>query len=79
MLRRLYATIPELRQRPLESVIASYDEGADVLYLRRGRPRPATDTDARLDAGLLLRYRGDELVGITGLDAAGRLAAAPSG
>ncbi len=48
-----------------------YDEGADVLYISFRRPQEATDTEMVND-GILLRYKGDELIGITILDASKR-------
>ena len=45
-----------------------YDNKADVLYISFQRPQQATSTVAT-DDGLLLRYRQDELVGVTILDA----------
>lgn len=48
-----------------------YDESADVLYISFQRPQKATDTEMTED-GILLRYKDDELVGITILDASKR-------
>ena len=48
-----------------------YDEEADVLYISFRRPQKATDTEMTED-GILLRYKDDELVGITILDASKR-------
>ena len=48
-----------------------YDEEADVLYIGFDRPQKATDTEMT-DDGLLLRYRGEDLVGITVLNASTR-------
>ena len=46
-----------------------YDEEADVLYISLKRPQDATDTIELDDGGILLRYRENELVGITVLNA----------
>ncbi len=49
-------------------VWVDYDDEADVLYISFQRPQKATDTEMT-DGGILLRYRGEQLVGITVLDA----------
>lgn len=46
-----------------------YDQEADVLYMSFKRPQKATDSEFLHDKGILLRYRGKELVGITILEA----------
>lgn len=46
-----------------------YDQEADVLYISLTRPQKATDTKFLEEQGMLLRYRGKELVGVTILDA----------
>jgi uncharacterized protein YuzE len=48
-----------------------YDAEADVLYISFQRPQQATDTEMT-EEGILLRYKGDELVGMTILAAAAR-------
>lgn len=48
-----------------------YDKEADVLYISFKRPQRATDSEM-LDNGVLLRHKGDELVGITVLEASKR-------
>ena len=55
------SAIPE---RP-ETVTWSYDQGADVLYLSFGAPRPAVGVD--IGEGLVLRYDETqrEVVGLT--------------
>lgn len=58
-----------------------YDKEADVLYISLRRPQEATDSRVT-DDGLLLRYQGKELVGITILEASlrpGGLPALPGG
>ncbi len=57
------------------SVSVDYDEEADVLYISLQRPQKATNT-VMTDDGMLLRYRGQQLVGITILDASIRSSAA---
>jgi len=48
-----------------------YDREADVLYISFKRPQKATDTRTT-EEGILLRYHGKELVGITVLEASTR-------
>jgi len=48
-----------------------YDKEADVLYISFRRPQKATDSEM-LKNGILLRYKGDKLVGITVLEASKR-------
>lgn len=48
-----------------------YDKEADVMYISFKRPQRATDSEM-LENGVLLRYKGDELVGITILEVSKR-------
>jgi len=48
-----------------------YDKEADVLYIGFDRPQRATDTAMSPD-GILHRYRGEKLVGLTILEASKR-------
>ncbi|MBI4811455.1 MAG: DUF2283 domain-containing protein [Ignavibacteriales bacterium] len=59
---------PYLLQFPYERLWIDYDKNADVLYINFKRPQRATDSEM-LDNGILLRYRKNELVGVTVLDA----------
>jgi len=52
-----------------------YDMEADILYVSFRHPQKATDTRATED-GILLRYHGKELAGITVLEASTRAEAA---
>ena len=45
-----------------------YDEEVDVLYISFQRPQKAMDSEMT-DDGIILRYRNDELIGLTILDA----------
>jgi len=65
------ALIPALRQRPADNLWSSYDEQGDVLYISFDRPRPATDSELT-DDDVILRYDGDDLIGITILHASKR-------
>jgi uncharacterized protein YuzE len=69
--------VPLLLKLPLERFWVDYDKEADVLYISLRRPQKATDTRAT-DEGILLRYQGRELVGITVLEASTRGLQAPA-
>jgi uncharacterized protein YuzE len=64
--------VPHLIRLPTGRAWIDYDREADVLYISLSRPQKATDTELLYDEGILLRYRGKELVGITILDASQR-------
>ena len=61
-----------VRHSPDGRLQASYDEEGDVLYVHFGRqPRPATDSELT-DDDIIVRYDGDEIIGITILHASHR-------
>jgi len=62
----------QIAQLGNEDVWLSYDREADVLYVNFGSRQRATDTIALDEIGVLLRYRGRKLVGITVLEASKR-------
>ena len=61
--------VPHLIRLPQRKAWIDYDAEADVLYISLKRPQKATDTEFLDDKGVLLRYKGKELVGVTVLDA----------
>jgi len=63
----IFEALPYLIRFPSQRFWVDYDEEADVLYISFRRPQKATDSEMT-DEGVLLRYREDELVGITILD-----------
>ena len=64
--------LPAVRNSPNGRLQASYDEESDVLYVHFGRqPRPATDSELT-DDDIIVRYDGDEVIGITILHASQR-------
>ncbi len=63
--------LPYLIRFPSQRFWVDYDEQADVLYISFRRPQKATDSEMT-DDGILLRYRGDELVGVTILEVSAR-------
>ncbi len=64
--------VPHLIRWPEGRAWVDYDREADVLYISLKRPQRATDTVDH--DGILLRYRGKELVGVTVLNASKRSA-----
>ncbi|MFH1096541.1 MAG: DUF2283 domain-containing protein [Candidatus Desantisbacteria bacterium] len=62
---------PHLLKLPVSKMWIDYDKEADVLYISLRKPQKATDSEM-LDNGILLRYKGDEVVGITVLEASMR-------
>ena len=61
-----------MRHSPTGRLQASYDEEADVLYVHFGaQPRPATDSELT-DDDIIVRYDGEEIIGITILHASQR-------
>ena len=69
--RSIFEALPSLVGMPVRRYWVDYDNEADVLYISFARPQKATDTEATND-GLLLRYRDEEIVGVTVLDASTR-------
>ena len=65
------AFIPALSHSPNDNLWSSYDEQGDVLYISFDQPRPATDSELT-DDDVILRYDGDDLIGITILHASRR-------
>ena len=63
--------VPYLVHFPSHHFWVDYDKDADVLYISFSRPQNATDSEMDED-GVLYRYQGDQLVGITILDASKR-------
>ena len=67
----IFRAVPMLLDLPAQRYWVDYDQEADVLYISFKRPQKATDIEMT-DDGLLLRYRGEDLVGLTVLDASTR-------
>ncbi len=65
--------MPYLIRFPARRFWVDYDAEADVLYISFECPQKATDSIMTED-GILLRYRGDRLVGVTILEASARTA-----
>ena len=64
----MFEVISHIIKLPESKICIDYDREVDVLYISFKRPQRATDSEM-LKNGVLLRYKDDELVGITILDA----------
>ena len=63
--------LPVVKQSPQGSLWSSYDTEADVLYINFKEPSHATDSELT-DDDVIIRYEGDEVVGLTILHASKR-------
>ena len=63
--------VPEVTCSSDGSLWSSYDEEGDVLYIHFRKSGPATDSELTED-DIILRYEGDEVIGITILHASQR-------
>jgi len=70
-LNEIFQATPHILRFPVTKMWMDYDKEADVLYVSFKRPQRATDSEM-LENGVLLRYKDDELVGLTILDASKR-------
>ena len=57
-----------VREAPHQYLWSSYDEEADTLYINFKKPSRATDSELT-DDDILIRYEGDEVIGMTILHA----------
>ena len=67
--------VPALLRTPHRELWSSYDADADVLYLNFKKPSVATDSEL-MDDDVIVRYQGDEVIGLTVLHASQRQIAA---
>ena len=63
--------IPAVQLAPEKYLWSSYDAEADVLYINFRKPSHATDSEL-LDNDVIVRYEGDDVIGITILNASKR-------
>lgn len=63
--------VPAVMHAPQRSLWSSYDGQADVLYINFKNPSVATDSELT-DDDIILRYEGNELIGLTILHASSR-------
>ena len=59
---------------PFTNVWSSYDKEADVLYMNFKKPAVADDSELTED-NIIIRYEGEEVIGITVLNASKRIKA----
>ena len=70
-IKEISKAVPHFIKLPADRMWIGYDKEADVLYISFRRPQKATDSEM-LKNGILLRYKGERLVGITVLEASKR-------
>ena len=63
--------VPVAAQSPIANLWSSYDDEADVLYIHFREPNVATDSELT-DDDVIIRYDGDEVIGVTILHASQR-------
>ena len=63
-IKEIFRATPHLLKFPGERMWIDYDKEANVLYINFKRPQKATDSEM-LKSGILIRYRGDQIVGLT--------------
>jgi uncharacterized protein YuzE len=63
--------LPFLKQTGREALWMSYDAEADVLYINFKKPSYATDSELT-DDDVIIRYEGEEVIGLTILHASQR-------
>jgi uncharacterized protein YuzE len=69
--REYIKLVSAVRQAPQGYLWSSYDAEADVLYINFKKPSHATDSELT-DEDVIIRYEGEEVVGITVLHASER-------
>jgi uncharacterized protein YuzE len=70
-IREFLKLVPAVQQTPDDYLWVSYDREADVVYVNFKKPSYATDSELT-DEDVILRYEGDDLVGLTILHASHR-------
>lgn len=65
--------LPAVRDAPWGYLWSSYDAEADTLYINFKKPSHATDSELT-DDDVIIRYEGDDIVGLTILHASKRKA-----
>jgi uncharacterized protein YuzE len=71
MIKEIFKATPHLLKFPTGRMWIDYDKEADVLYINFKKTQKATDSEM-LKSGILIRYRGDQVVGLTILEASKR-------
>ena len=70
-INELLTLVPAVKNSPHKYLWSSYDAEADVLYINFKKPSHATDSEMT-DDDILVRYEGEEVVGLTVLHASTR-------
>ena len=63
--------VPAVKQSPQGYLWLSYDQEADTLYINFKKPSFATDSEIT-DEDIIVRYEGDQIIGLTVLHASAR-------
>ena len=71
MVEQYLKIIPVVKAAPQKYLWSSYDAEADVLYINFKKPSQATDSELT-DDDIIIRYEGEEIVGMTILHASKR-------
>jgi uncharacterized protein YuzE len=71
MIQEFLKLVPALLQSPQGYLWSSYDHEADVLYINFKKPSHATDSELT-DDDVIIRYEGDDVIGLTILNASKR-------
>lgn len=67
-LDHVLSLVPQALQLNQKNIWLSYDEDADVLYLNFKKPSHADESEL-LDNDVIVRYEGEEVVGMTIMNA----------
>jgi uncharacterized protein YuzE len=67
-LENVLTVVPQVLKLHQNNVWFSYDEEADVLYVNFKKPNLADDSEL-LDNDVIVRYEGEEVVGMTIMNA----------
>ena len=70
--REFLRFLPTIKQTPQATLWMTYDQEADVLYINFRKPSVATDSELT-DEDMIIRYAGDDVIGVTILHASDRL------
>ena len=70
-IERYLDMVEAVRDAPYRYLWSSYDPEADVLYINFKKPAVATDSELT-DEDVIVRYEGDEIIGLTILHASKR-------
>ena len=63
--------IPAVKRSPEQMLWLSYDQEVDTLYINFRKPSHATDSEIT-DDDVIVRYEGEEVIGLTVLHASQR-------